>query len=226
MPLSLVPVTFPGESKEYRVAREELLQAEIELRRHTEKVAALRRRLPPGGKLPQDYAFTGLDGQTVHLSELFGAFDTLLLYSMMYAPDATRPCPMCTAIVDALNGSARCVTQRSALAVVGRAEPTKLAALAKQQTWTSVRIVSSTGTTYNHDYHAEENQASQLPILNVFYRIDGVMHHFWASEMLFHPPDEGQNERHVDIIWPLWNLLDLLPTGRGTDWFPTLDGSA
>jgi predicted dithiol-disulfide oxidoreductase (DUF899 family) len=26
--------------------------------------------------------------------------------------------------------------------------------------------------------------------------------------------------RHVDTIWPLWNVFDLLPQGRGSDWYP------
>ena len=50
-------VRFPGESRRYRRARNELLRAEIELRRHIEKVAALRRRLPLGSELEQDYVF-------------------------------------------------------------------------------------------------------------------------------------------------------------------------
>ena len=33
---------------------------------------------------------------------------------------------------------------------------------------------------------------------------------------------KGQNERHVDMIWPLWNLFDLTPEGRGGNWFPRL----
>ena len=37
------PVRHPNESDEYRRARQELLVEEIELRRHAERVAALRR---------------------------------------------------------------------------------------------------------------------------------------------------------------------------------------
>ena len=48
---------FPGENAAYREARDELLEAEIELRRLTEKVSAMRRGLPPGGKLAEDYVF-------------------------------------------------------------------------------------------------------------------------------------------------------------------------
>ena len=41
-------VRYPGESTECRRAREMLLAEEIELRRHIERVAGLRRSLPPG----------------------------------------------------------------------------------------------------------------------------------------------------------------------------------
>ncbi|MBI3058202.1 MAG: DUF899 family protein [Deltaproteobacteria bacterium] len=50
-------VRFPGESRQYRRARNELLRAEIGLRRYIGKVAALRRRLPLGSELEQDYVF-------------------------------------------------------------------------------------------------------------------------------------------------------------------------
>jgi predicted dithiol-disulfide oxidoreductase (DUF899 family) len=62
--------TFPGESAEYRAARDRLLEREIELRRLTEDVATARRQLPPGGLVPEDYVFAGAAG-AVRLSELF-----------------------------------------------------------------------------------------------------------------------------------------------------------
>ena len=40
-------ISFPGESPEYRAARDRLLKQEVELRRATEAVAAVRRALPP-----------------------------------------------------------------------------------------------------------------------------------------------------------------------------------
>ena len=43
---------FPGESQEYRTARDKLLMAEIELRKRIEEVAAMRRQLPLGGAVP------------------------------------------------------------------------------------------------------------------------------------------------------------------------------
>jgi predicted dithiol-disulfide oxidoreductase (DUF899 family) len=93
-------IAFPGESAEYRAARNRLLEQEIELRRATEAVAAARRGLPPGGIVPQDYVFHGRgpDGGVaeVRLSELFApGRNSLVIYSMMFprAPGDDRPGP-------------------------------------------------------------------------------------------------------------------------------------
>src|SRR3546814_8995901 len=78
-------LSYPHESAEYREARNALLEAEIALRAQAEAVAAQRRRLPPGGKVPEDYVFErlGENGmpEKVRMSELFGPHDTLILYS-------------------------------------------------------------------------------------------------------------------------------------------------
>ena len=61
-------VRFPGESADYRAARDRLLEQEVELRRAMEAVAAARRGLPPGGTVPEDYVFeaAGADGIADH----------------------------------------------------------------------------------------------------------------------------------------------------------------
>src|SRR5262249_47455008 len=96
-------VRFPGESAEYRAARDRLLEAELALRRPIEAVGAERRALPPGGLVPQDYVFDG-EGGPAKLSELFGDKNVLLLYGFMLGPDMERACPSCTSIIDALDG--------------------------------------------------------------------------------------------------------------------------
>jgi predicted dithiol-disulfide oxidoreductase (DUF899 family) len=53
-------------------------------------------------------------------------------------------------------------------------------------------------------------------------RRDGAIRHFYCTELLFVTPEPGQDARHVDTIWPLWNLFDLMPEGRGIDWRPAL----
>ena len=93
-------IMFPGESVEYRAARDRLLEQEIGLRRAMEAVAAARRELPPGGVVPRDYVFqgSGADGAPtgVRLSELFAPDkNSLVIYSFMFPRDASdlRPGP-------------------------------------------------------------------------------------------------------------------------------------
>lgn len=216
---------FPGESVEYRAARDRLLEAEIGLRRQTEKVAALRRELPLGGAVATDYAFTRWDRGapvTVRMSELFGDKDTLLLYSFMFGPEMERPCPMCTCMLDGLDGAVDHLEQRVALGVVAKSPIERVMAFAGERGWRRLPMLSSAGTTYNRDYRGEDEDGAQDSRMNVFVRRGGNIHLFWSSEMNLQPSDPGQNQRHVDLLWPLWNALDMTPEGRGTDWYPSL----
>jgi len=85
--------------------------------------------------------------------------------------------------------------------------------------WRNLRLMSSADTTYNADYLAETADGAQMPALNVFSRRGGKVRHFYMTELLYVPAEPGQNSRHVDPIWPLWNLLDFTPEGRGTEWY-------
>jgi predicted dithiol-disulfide oxidoreductase (DUF899 family) len=217
---------FPNESAEYRAAREALTQAETELTRHIEAVAAQRRALPPGGIVPADYEFSEgpadltADGpvSTVRLSELFGPHDTLLLYSFMFAPGMERPCQMCTSLVDGLDGAAPDLVHRASFAVVAKAPVGALRGYARDRGWANLRLLSSAGSTYNADYHGEEADGTQRSRMNVFVRAGDQVRHSYATEQIAQKPNWG--DRHVDLLWPLWNLLDLTPAGRGDDWYP------
>jgi predicted dithiol-disulfide oxidoreductase (DUF899 family) len=234
-------ITFPGESAEYRAARDRLLEQEIELRRTMEAVAAARRRLPPGGVVPQDYVFQGQgpdgDPTDVRLSELFApGRDSLVIYSMMFPRDpgderpgpqggrtallpiVEGPCPSCTALLDQLDGAAEHVSQRINFAAAGKAPLSRILAFAEERGWRRLRLLSSAGSTYNRDYLAETAEGHQRPMLNVFHRDGETIRHFWGSELFYAPTDPGQDPRHVGTIEPLWNLYDLTPEGRGTDW--------
>ena len=219
---------FPGESKAYRAARNKLLHAELELRKRVEQVAAMRRKLPLGGALPQDYEFEeGADDagavRRVKLSELFRpGKDTLVLYSFMYGPDMAKACPMCTCVLDALDGNAQHAAQRINLAVVAKSPIARIREFARGRVLRNLRLLSSAANRYNRDYRGEGADGKQWPSLNVFVKRGGRIHHVYNSELLFAPQEEGQSARHVDSIWPLWNLFDLTPAGRGTDWYPKL----
>jgi len=238
-------IAFPGESTEYRAARNRLLQQEIQLRRATEAVAAARRRLPPGGIVPQDYIFQaqgpGSGLAEVRLSELFApGKDTLLIYSMMFPrasdddspgprvgqtallPLAEGPCPSCTAFLDQLDGAAEHACQRVNLAVAAKAPIERVLTFAAERGWRQLRLLSTAGITYNRDYLAEAADGEQQPMLNVFHRDGNTIRHFWGSELFFAPADPGQEPRHVGTLEPLWNLFDLTPEGRPADWHEQL----
>lgn len=217
--------TFPNEPAGYRHAREELLQAEIDLRAQIERVAQMRRGLKPGGQTPQDYRFDELaaDGSTrqVALSELFApGKDSLLIYSYMFGPQNEQPCPACTSLIDGFNGIAPHVVQRTNFVIVAKSPIERIEKIARSRGWKNLRLLSSAHNSYNTDYLSEDEQGNQMPMLNVFVRGDDGIRHFWGSEMLYAKLDG--HPRHVDLHWPLWSLLDLTPEGRGTDWFPQL----
>jgi predicted dithiol-disulfide oxidoreductase (DUF899 family) len=218
---------FPGEPAVYRKARDQLLKAEMLMRRNIEALSIQRRKLPLGGGIPEDYVFeeqadvVGI--HKVRLSELFApGKDTLVVYSFMYGPAMERPCPSCTSILDSLDGNAVSIGQRVNLAVVAKSSVPRIMVFAKERGWRHLRLLSSAGNTYNRDYFGESPEGKQWPMLNVFRKQDGVIRHFWGSELLLVPAEKGMNGRHVDFMWPLWNVFDTTPEGRGTDWYPKL----
>jgi predicted dithiol-disulfide oxidoreductase (DUF899 family) len=228
---ALVPATelvnrnryrFPNESDAYRHARNALLAEEIELRRHIERVAELRRALPPGGEVTGDYRFEGERGP-VDLAGLFGGKQTLVVYSYMFGPQRERPCPMCTSLLSAWDGEARDIGQRVALAVVARSPIERLAAFGKERGWQALKLYSDTNGNYSRDYFAVDADGGDQAAFNVFTRRDGTIRHFWSGEMDFDTADPGQDPRGAPDLMPIWTILDATPEGRGTDWYPKLD---
>jgi predicted dithiol-disulfide oxidoreductase (DUF899 family) len=234
---------FPNETDAYRDSRNQLLEAEVSLRRQLETVAAMRRTLPLGGEIPEDYAFTegarDLNNSetrvTTHLSELFApGQDALIIYSFMYGPEMKSPCTSCTSILDGLNGMVFHATDRMNVVVVAKNPIEQIRTFARRRGWNNLRLLSSADNTYNRDYFGEVNEGgtgrtgddspapNQMPSLNVFVRRQGRIYHTYHTELLFAPNEPGQDGRHVDLIWPLWNLFDYTPEGRGEKWYPRL----
>jgi predicted dithiol-disulfide oxidoreductase (DUF899 family) len=232
---------YPNESAAYRAARNALLEEEIALRARIEAVAAQRRALPPGGKVPEDYVFERI-GKTlmpekVKLSELFGPHDTLILYSFMYGPERALPCPGCTHLLDGIDGAARHLNQRVAFHVVAKSPIARLAAFCHERGWEHMSLLSTAGNSYDADYFGDTSKLSKEmraqfkvkdgedwdeTIFNVFKMTDDGIRHFWGSEMAFAPSAPNQHHRAGDLADPLWNLLDMTPQGRG-DWFPKVN---
>ena len=225
-------VTIPNESKEYREARNRLLEREASLRREMEAIAAERRALPLGPEVAE-YVFRDSNGE-VKLSSLFAPKTrSLAVYSFMFprepgdtrsGPDrgktaalplAEGPCPSCTALLDQLDGMIPHTSRFVNFAVVAEAPIDRLIAFAEDRGWRHLRLLSSGGTTYQRDFHGAIQNGNPRPVLNVFEREGATVRHFWASELLYAPTDPGQDPRHVGTLEPLWNLYDLTRDGRG-----------
>ncbi|HEY2593532.1 MAG TPA: DUF899 family protein [Chloroflexota bacterium] len=217
-----------NDSADYTAAREELRLAEIELMRQRERVAALRRDLPAGAVV-QDYVLqegpASLDdgdapARSVRLSELFTGSDRpLVVYHLMYGKLQTTPCPMCTTWIDGYNGIARHVEQNVDFVIAAAADLPQLRAHARARGWHNLRLLSCGDSTFKYDLGSEDAQGEQDSTISVFTRdADGTVHHVYSA----HPRmADDIDERGIDLLCPLWHIMDLTPAGRG-DWYPDL----
>lgn len=211
-----------GASDEYRAARAALVEAEQALSDQVEAVAAQRRALPAGPAMPR-YDLTegpldlAADGpvRTVGLADLFGRHDELVVYHLMFHPDDDAACAMCSLWVDGLHGVSHHVTRRAGLAIVAKAPVGKLRAWGRRRGWQGLRLVSAHGTGFIADVGTEGSRGGQIPAVSVFTREGDVVRHSYTQSADF--PDG--RERGIDPISAVWNLFDLLPSGRG-DWLP------
>jgi len=209
--------------------RAELAQAELELMLQRERVAQLRRQLPEGAII-QDYAFeegpAQLDGgdepiRKVRLSELFTGPDrSVVIYHFMFGKKQTSPCPMCTLLIDGLNGVAHHLAQNVDLAIVAAADPSALRAFARTRGWDRLRLLTSGAGTFKYDLGSEDREGNQDSTVSVLTRDnDGTLRHFYSA----HPQlAENIKERGLDLLCPVYNVLDLTPQGRG-DWYASFD---
>lgn len=215
------PMWPNGASERYVGARTELAKAERLLRDQVEEVAAMRRRMPEGLVLP-DYVLTEGPAdpgkqepvRDTRLRDLFGDHETLVVYHMMFHPEDQDGCPMCSMWVDGFHGVAHHLTQHTAFAVVAKAPLPKLRGWALRRGWDGLRILSSHDSTFNADLNAERADGAQRPMISVFTAEGDQVRHYYTLPANF--LDDSQ--RGIDLLSPVWNMLDLLPGGRD-DWY-------
>lgn len=210
---------FPNESADYRRARQGLLAEEIELRRHIERVAELRRALPLGGEVKKNYVLEGENGKA-NFADLFDGKQTLAIYSYMFGPRRQTPCPMCTSFMSTWEHKLPDIEQRIAFVFIARSPIARLIEAKKARGWTRHKVFSDISGDYTRDYVSAED--ADVPGYSVFTKRDGTIRHFWSGEMSSTMADPQQDPRGAPDMDPLWTILDTTPEGRGTDWYPKL----
>jgi predicted dithiol-disulfide oxidoreductase (DUF899 family) len=212
-------------SAEYIKAREALAEAEIALSDQAEKVAEMRRNMPQGAVMG-DYTFTVAtpsgDKRTMSLADLAADGRSVVIQHMMFGPEEQEPCGMCALWVDGYEGIAPHIAQKVNFAVIAKAPAPKLAGYAAKRGWKRLTILSSTDNSFNSDMLVEKpNWApegfDQMAAVSVFKKdAEGKVRHVYTQYPHLRMPDHM--ERGMDAMSPFWNLLDLIPEGRGTEY--------
>ena len=217
-----------NESPDYLARREELRIAEIAEMRQREHVAELRRNLPEGAAV-EDYVFqegpADLDAgdepvRDVRLSELFSGLERpLVIYHLMLGKKQTDACPMCTMWIDGYNGVAQHIARNVDFAIAAAADPPALRAHARSRGWRNLRLLSCGNSTFKYDLASEDADGNQDSTMSIFTRdANGRLRHFYTV----HPSlADDINQRGIDLLTPVYNMLDLTPRGRG-DWYAEL----
>jgi predicted dithiol-disulfide oxidoreductase (DUF899 family) len=187
-------------------------------------LAARVHELPPGPKIDGDWTFLDANGAEVTLADMFGTRDTLVLYHWMFGPERKRPCPMCTNLLGPLDQNAADIEQRVALAIVGRSEVERQLAFARERGWRHLRLYQAVGDDFSIKIGGlDPDKGWEMPALMVLQKDGDTIRLHWMGETTMEMADPGEDPRGAIDLAPLWNVLDLTPGGRGTDWYPKLE---
>lgn len=216
---------LPNESDQYLEARAELEAAEVALMEQRERVAEMRRALPPGPVVEQNYTFRVTEladaAGTVREASLSDLFDDpskpLVLVHFMYGKKQKQPCPMCTTWADGYDGIVPHLRRRVNFGIVIAGGLAEFRAYAAGRGWRNLRVVSAEQSSFKADLKTESAEGAQEPAVSVFVReADGSVRHSYTGGARF----SVGKFRGMDLLSPLWSFLDLTPEGRG-DFFPS-----
>jgi predicted dithiol-disulfide oxidoreductase (DUF899 family) len=227
--LRVMTAHMTGTREEWLAARNELLAREKELTHRNEELARQRRELP-WVPIDKDYRFDTDDG-TKTLAELFDGRSQLVVYHFMFGPAYSAGCPVCSSMVDTMDGAVAHLRARGVTFVlVSRAPLDRLQAYKRRMGW-EIPWVSAGETDFNFDFnasHTPEELAPILggelgpvpeladgcgtdpagylaegPVLNAFALDDGVVHHTYST-----------TARGLEVLMGYYAVLDRAPFGR------------
>jgi predicted dithiol-disulfide oxidoreductase (DUF899 family) len=206
------------ETAAYDIARDALRAAELDLMQQRERVAEMRRHLPPG-PITENYRFSefvGGEERAVTLTDLFTDPDKpLIVYHFMFGKRQTAPCPMCSMWTDGWNAVAKHVAARVNFVVAASSSAEEWAELAAVQGWDALRLVSAAPSTFKVDIGGEDAEGNQWPFLSVWELADGKPRMTYSGGANI----DADHWRGIDLLSPVWHFFDLTRAGRG-NWMP------
>jgi predicted dithiol-disulfide oxidoreductase (DUF899 family) len=177
----------------------EIDKLEEDIQRLQERLAAMKRDLPP--ESVQDYTLQGWSGP-VRLSALFrDKSDLIVIHNM------GTGCAYCTLWADGFNGVVPHLEDRAGLAVVSPDPPSVQKEFALSRGW-RFRMASGEGSTFIEDM-GFRGERSWLPGVSTFWR-DGAGRIVRVARAEFGPGDPFAG---------IWHLFALLREGAGS-WKP------
>jgi predicted dithiol-disulfide oxidoreductase (DUF899 family) len=203
----------------HAAARAELRSAELELMLQRERVAAMRRDLPlgPNGAGYEFDEFVDGATRTIGLADLFSdPAKPLVVYHFMYGKQQTSACPMCSMWMDGWNAVAGHLAENVNFVVASSADASEWAALAESRGWDNVRLVSAAPSNFKLDIGGEDADGYQEPVISVWELVDDQPRMTYSGGAHI----DGDHWRGVDLLSPVWHMLDLTREGRG-DWMPS-----
>jgi len=122
--------------------------------------------------------------------------------------------------IDGWNGVAHHLAQNMDVAIAAAADLKALRAYARERNWDNLRLLSCGDNTFKYDMGSEDREGNQDSTVSVFAKeTDGKLRHFYTG----HPwLSHEVKERGIDLLCPVYNILDLTPQGRG-NWYASLD---
>ena len=163
--------------EEWRAEHEKLLQREKELAERSTELTKERRNLP-WVRVEREYTFATDEG-TKTLAELFDGRSQLVVYHIMFGPDWTVACPVCSALADHFDAMVPHLNARDVTLVgMSHAPIEKLQAYKRRLGW-KFPYVSSFDTDFNFDFDAsfkgETQQKIKEEVLEKFSESESIV---------------------------------------------------
>jgi predicted dithiol-disulfide oxidoreductase (DUF899 family) len=202
---------------EWEASNARIIAKEKALTKESDALAAERRRQPMM-RIEKEYEFDGPDGKAT-LLDLFEGRRQLFVYNFMFGPNQEVGCDGCSMVVDQLTHLAHLHARDTSLALVSRAPQEKLERYRERMGW-EVPWYSWGGGDYGVELGLSppaprpgEYQDGEMFGLNAFLREGGDIYRTYFT-----------SRRGLEVIGPVWSLLDRSALGRQETWEDSPEG--